>query len=308
MDKIEHFRSEKDMKINDIVKGMKATAFNARRLAEAIDVTETMVGEKECTVFFGLAGAMVPAGMKQIVIDMIKDGWIDVVVSTGANLTHDLVEALGYNHYQGSEKESDTKLNEKNINRMFNVYMPNDVYEGLEKFCYSIFDNMPKQISIKEFLWELGKNLKEESILKVCADMKIPIFCPAIADSAIGLMVWGYNQKAEKENDRIVIDACKDMNDIISIAWDAKKKGVFYVGGGVPKNYIQQSMQFSNPADYGVQIKIDPAAFGGSSGAPLGEGVSWGKMSTQGTHIDVICDATIALPIMHVALKDRLSE
>lgn len=306
MDKIKHFRSDKDMRIDDIVKQMKDTALNARPLAEAIDITETMIKDRDCTVFFGLAGAMIPAGMKQIIIDMLKDGWIDVLVSTGANLTHDLVEALGYSHYQGSEKESDGKLNEKNINRMFNIYMPNKVYEGLEKFCYSVFDNMQKQVGVKEFLWEIGKNLKEESILKVCADKKIPVFCPAVADCAIGLMVWGYNQKVEKEDKRIAIDACKDMDEIIGIAWDAKKKGVFYVGGGTAKNFIQQAQQFSKPADYGVQVKIDPAEYGGSSGAPLGEGVSWGKMSKQGKYIDVFCDATIALPIIHSALRSRL--
>jgi deoxyhypusine synthase len=141
--------------------------------------------------------------------------------------------------------------------------------------------------------------------LRTCFEKKIPIFCPAIADSGIGLMIWGNLAKGKSIN----VGTFDDMKEILSIAWDSKKSAVFYVGGGVPKNYIQQAMQFSpNAAELGVQITMDRPEPGGSSGAELREGISWGKMSGKGDFVDVICDATIALPLIYAALKERLKD
>jgi len=245
---------------------------------------------------------MVPAGMKKIIIDMLKNRAIDVFVTTGANLTHDLIEALGYHHYKGKANIDDRELHKKGIDRIYDVFMPNKVYEELERFFKNIFEKLPKECNIKEFLWEIGKNVKKDSILRTCYKLKIPIFCPAIADSGIGLMIWGNLAAGRK----IKIDAFDDMKEIMSIAWDSKKSGVFYVGGGVPKNFIQQAMQFTKGADYGIQITTDNPYFGGSSGAELREGISWGKMSEKGIFADVRCDATIALPLIWAAVKERI--
>ncbi|MCS7134725.1 MAG: deoxyhypusine synthase family protein, partial [Candidatus Pacearchaeota archaeon] len=152
-----------------------------------------------------------------------------------------------------------------------------------------------------EFLWNIGKVLKRKSIFYSCYKNKIPIFCPALSDSAIGLMVW--NMMLRKKEP--LMNEYKDLAKILEIAWH-KKKAVFYVGGGVPKNYIQQAMQFSSPAIYGVQIKVDHESFGGSSGASLKEGISWGKIHEKGKFVDVICDATIALPLIYASLLDKL--
>jgi deoxyhypusine synthase len=295
------------MNTNDVINELsQAGVMGGGRIARAVEIFESMAKDKDCKIFFGLAGAMVPGGMKNIIIDMLKSHLIDVLVVTGANITHDMVEALGYHHYQGSPNVSDKELNEKKIDRIYDSFMPNDVYEGLENFFAKHFDDIAKdKCNIKEFLWKIGGLIPadKQSILRTCFEEKIPIFCPAISDSGIGLMIWGNLAKGKSIN----VGAFDDMKEILSIAWDSKKSAVFYVGGGVPKNYIQQAMQFSpNAAEYGVQITMDRPEPGGSSGAELREGISWGKMSDKGSFVDVICDATIALPIIYAALKERL--
>lgn len=303
--KVNHIKTEKNMTCGQLIDRMdSAGVMGGGKTAKAAKIMTDMIKDKECKVFLGLAGAMVPGGQKQIIIDMLKDGWIDVLVTTGANLTHDLVEALGYNHYQGTHLISDEELNKKRIDRIYDSFMPDQVYEGLEKFCKNTFAEMPKeQINIREFLWELGKHVPDEnSILKICAEKKIPVFCPALSDSAIGLQVWSYMQEH-----KINVSAFTDLKEIIDIVWTSKKNGVIYVGGGVPKNYIQQAMQFApTAASYAVQITMDRPEPGGSSGAELREGISWGKLDKKARYANVICDATIALPLISAAVKEFL--
>lgn len=303
MKKVQHITLKRDMTVNELVKEMtQSNVMGAGRLAHATDIIETMITDKDCKVFLGIAGALVPGGMRDVLLDLLERGVIDVVVTTGAMLTHDLAEALGYSHYQGTCDADDTYLHEQHLDRMFDSYMPNEVYEGMEDFFELHFSEWSTQTKIKDLLWCIGKLTPSRSILKICYEKKIPVFCPALADSGIGLMIWGQLAKGKKCS----INAFDDMKDIISIAWDAKKTGVIYLGGGVPKNFIQQAMQFSKGATYGVQITMDRPEHGGSSGAPLKEGISWGKLKPKGQYVDVICDITIAWPIICAALKSRL--
>ena len=292
---------KKNMNVNDLIKEMSLSGvMGAGRLAKAAGIINEMVNDNDCKVFLGLAGAAVPGGMKNIIIDMLKNNMIDAFVTTGANLTHDLIEALGFHHYQGKENADDAELYKKGIDRIFDSYMKNDVYKALEDFFDKNFDKLSKEKDIKNFLWKLGSLVQNESILKTCYEKKIPIFCPALSDSGIGLMVWGNIAKGKS----IDVNAFADLKEILSIAWDAKKAGVIYLGGGVPKNYIQQAMQFSpKSASYGVQITMDRPETGGSSGAVLKEGISWGKMNKNANFVDLICDYTIALPIIYSAVK-----
>ena len=288
--------------VKELVKQMSSSGvFGAGRIAKASLIFKEMINDKDCTVFLGMAGAMVPGGMKNIIIDMLKKNYVNVLVTTGANLTHDMIEALGYHHYQGSANADDKKLNDEKIDRIYESYMPNEVYEKLEDFFNKNFNKLKEQRNIKEFLWMLGSLMPDNkpSVLRTCYEKKIPIFCPAIADSGIGLMIWNHLAKGEN----VEVKAFEDLKDILKIAWDSKKAGVIYLGGGVPKNYIQQAMQFSpNSASYGIQITMDRPESGGSSGAELREGISWGKMSKEGKFVDVICDVTIALPLIYGSL------
>ncbi|PIN70010.1 deoxyhypusine synthase [Candidatus Woesearchaeota archaeon CG11_big_fil_rev_8_21_14_0_20_43_8] len=306
LSKVTQMKLKSGMTVDDLVKEMgRSGVMGAGRISHASDIMEKMFVDKDCTVFLGLAGAMVPGGMKAIIIDLLKSGKVDVLVTTGANLTHDLIESLGYSHFQGTQNIDDKELNKQKVDRIYDSFMPNEVYEGMEDFFEKNFDKLAKtKKNIKEFLWELASLLpKSDSILKTCYEMKIPIFCPGIADSGIGLMIWGHIARGKN----IDVNAFDDLKEILQIAWDCKRAGIIYLGGGVPKNYIQQAMQFSpKGADYGIQITMDRPEPGGSSGAELREGISWGKMSKKGYFVDVICDVTIALPIIYASVKDRM--
>ena len=298
MKEIKHLKIERDMKVSDLTEKMGNMGFGAKKISEASSIMKKMFEDKECKVFLGVAGAMVPAGMKQIIMDMLED--VDIFVTTGANLTHDLIESLGEKHYSGSEFEDDKKLNKEGIDRIHNVFMKNSVYEKLEDFFKENYEELRKCSNIKDFLWKIGELSPGEGILKKCYEKKLPIFCPGIADSGIGLMIWGRIAEGKEKTN---IDVFADMNDLIDFSWKAKKAGIIYIGGGTPKNFIQQSLQFSKGADYGIQITTDRTEPGGSSGAPLREGISWGKMKGDANFVDVFCDATIALPLIYASVK-----
>jgi deoxyhypusine synthase len=301
MKKVKQIDITADMATGQLVSEMGASGvFGAGRIARAAGIMKSMAKDKECTVFLGMAGALVPGGMKNIIIDMIENGYIDVLVTTGANLTHDLVEALGHHHFQGSCTADDGKLCDQKIDRIYDSYMPNEVYETLEHFFEKHYDELANETSIAGFLRLLGTKVEARSIIRACHEKNIPLFCPGIADSGIGLMMWGRLAAGKKSS----VGAFDDLKEMMSLAWDAKKSGVIYLGGGVPKNYIQQAMQMSpKGACYGIQITMDRPEPGGSSGAELREGISWGKMSKKGEFVDVICDVTIALPLIYSSVR-----
>jgi len=307
---ITHISVQKGMKASSLVSQMAGSGvFGAGRIAKASEIMQRMLKDKDCRVFLGIAGAMVPGGMKNIIVDMLESGRVDVLVSTGANLTHDLVEALGHRHLKGESDADDKRLHDQHMVRMYDSLMPNKVYEDLEDFFERHYDALKNIDNIRDFLWKIGSLLPKnnsKSILRTCAEKKIPLFCPAIADSGIGLMIWGHIARGGEKNTCRVLEF-EDMKEMLQLAWNAKRTGVIYVGGGVPKNYIQQAMQFApKGAHYGIQITTDRPEPGGSSGASLKEGVSWGKMRPKGAYADVYCDATIALPLLWAAAKDAL--
>lgn len=301
MKQVKPVKTNNKMSVNSLIKEFETAGFNARRLSESINVLEKMIKDKECNKFLGVAGAMVPAGMKQILIDMILDNWFDVLVITPANLTHDLIEHAGSFHYIGTSKADDKKLNDEEINRIYDVFMPNKAYEKLEDWCKKVFSELPEKLSVKEFLWELGKR-SPGTILHACYEKKVPVFCPAISDSGLGMQVVFW-----KQEHKLSIDAFDDLRELVDIAWTSKKAGALLIGGGVPKNHIIQSLQFTpNSMSYAVQITTDRPESGGLSGAELREGISWGKLNKNAEYVDLICDATIALPIISACLKERL--
>ncbi len=293
------------MTINELTREMKKVGvMGAGRFGKAVDILEEMIKDKDCKVFFGQAGALVPGGMRQIIADILKLKLVDVFVTTGATLTHDLAEALGFKHEIGNSHADDFELNKQGKDRMWDSYMRNEVYEKMEDFFEEDWEYFSKAKKITELISLIGSRIVDNnSILRIAFMNNIPIFCPALADSGIGLMIYGRKMKGRD----IKIDAFEDMKDIMEIAWTCKKAGIFYLGGGTPKNFIQQTMQFApKGASYGVQVTTDRAEFGGSSGASLKEGISWGKMDPKGRFIDVYLDSTIALPFIYGALLDRI--
>ncbi len=305
LEPVHQITASKGMTVNELLAQMsKAGVMGAGRIGRAAEIYQMMLKDKDCVKFLGLAGAMVPGGMKQIIIDMINDGWIDVLVTTGANLTHDLGEALGYRHYHSDEKVSDAELHKQRLDRMLDSYMPDEIYEGLEEFFTKVLPKLPKEkMGISRFLKEIAPHVptKHPSILRACYEKNIPIYCPALADSGIGLQIWNYLQRHNLD-----VLAFEDLKEILDTAWTAKKAGILYLGGGVPKNYIQQALQLSKGAAYAIQITMDRPEPGGSSGAELSEGISWGKLKENAHYANVVCDTTIALPLLRAAVMDRL--
>ena len=299
--RVNQFKIDIDTDIIGLINSLKDTGFNAKRLALACNIYQEMIEDKDCVKFFGQAGALVPAGMQGIIHDFIEEGFIDVLVTTGATLTHDIAETLGYHHLQGEINISnlnDVNLYKEKINRIYDVFLPNSVYEGIEDFV-SKLEIPEKNMPVSSFLKFLGEQIPYDSnsILKICAEKNVPIFCPAFTDSGLALQLGFHHQDLN-------LNHFKDMLEMVNIAWDAKKAGVCIVGGGVPKNFIFQSLQFCpNSASYAIQITMDRPEPGGLSGATLQEAISWGKVHENAKYSTVISDATIALPLIFWYLK-----
>ena len=299
---IRHAKITSNMSVDQLVREFDGCAFGAGRLAEAVDIYCEMLTENT-TKFFGLAGAMVPAGMRSIVADLIRDGYIDVLVTTGANMVHDIVESLELHHYKGTDVTNDVELKNEEINRIYDVFLPEHHFTNFEEKMQLILGKLSKDtISIRELLTYIGKSLEDDnSILKSAADMDVPVYCPAIQDSIIGLQAWLY-----KESNPINVDAFADMHEFIDICFEAEKAGAMLIGGGVPKNYIFQSMLVTpREFDYAIQLTMDTPETGGLSGATLDEARSWGKVGETARSVTVYGDATITLPIIVAAVRSR---
>ena len=182
----------------------KSGAYNGGALARGAALYEKMLRDEEAVKFFGLAGAMVPAGMGGIVSDLIGRGHIDVLVTTGANLTHDIIEAIGCRHYHGSAFCSDVDLREDGINRIYDVYLPNEAFIKFEEEMQRIFSELREgsTLTLRELLAHIGGRMKS-GILATAAREGIPVYCPALADSMIGLQYWLFSQTRPRDRRRL---------------------------------------------------------------------------------------------------------
>ncbi|MHC1570598.1 MAG: deoxyhypusine synthase, partial [Methermicoccaceae archaeon] len=281
-------------------------AFGARNLAKAADILYEMT-VSDATVFMGLAGAMVPSGMRNVVCALMRCGCVDVLVSTGANMVHDVIESLGYHHYRGTaDGVDDVHLREQGINRIYDVFLPESAYEAFETFTLDVYEKVYAKrstISIRELMDEVGAALDDsDSILGCAHELGIPVYCPALQDSSFGLQGWLFNQTHD-----LVLDAWADMREIIDTCYEAHTLGTLLIGGGVPKNFIlQTTLVTSKGFDYAVQLTMDRPETGGLSGATLDEAQSWGKVSEGAHKVTVYSDATITLPMLAASLLTRL--
>jgi deoxyhypusine synthase len=292
------------MTVGDLVDAMgNAGAYNGGALYRAVGIYEAMLRDRKATKFFGLAGAMVPAGMGGIVADLIISGHIDVLVSTGANLTHDIIEAIGCRHFHGTAFCDDIELRHDEINRIYDVYLPNEAFEHFEEFMQEVFSALEPEstISISGLLSHIGRHTKS-GILANAAKNSIPVYCPALQDSMVGLQYWLFSQ-----TNHVTVDAFADMPALIDRCFTAKKAGALIIGGGVPKNFILQSMLMTpNGFNYAVQLTGDRPDLGGLSGATLDEARSWGKITEAAQAVTVYADATITLPLLVAAVMERM--
>ncbi|PSP66407.1 deoxyhypusine synthase [Halobacteriales archaeon QH_6_68_27] len=306
-DPIGHAEARAGMTVGELADEYGSAGIGASAMHEAVGVYSEMLDD-DVTVFLGLAGAMVPTGMRRIVADLVRDGHVDALVTTGANLTHDAIEAIGGKHHHGevhvegkTEREHDERLRDEGVDRIYNVYLPQEhfalfeshlreeVFPPLETAC----EEQNSGVSIRRFTAELGRANAEVNeregveggpgIAAAAYEHDVPVYCPAVQDSVLGLQAWMYSQTSA-----FALDALSDMTDITDQAFEMLV---------APDAY-----------DYAVQLTMDTPETGGLSGATLDEARSWGKLEKAARNASVYADATITFPLLVAAARERAGE
>jgi deoxyhypusine synthase len=312
-----------------LLEEMICTGFQGKSLGEAFLVWKEMLRQKKITIWLGIAGAIVPAGMRRTIAYLIRHRYVDVVVSTGAQVFHDACEAMGVVHFQGSSMVDDKALLKEGIDRFYNVYVKEQLQRQVDREIQKFIETLDAhhQYSSREFHFLLGKYLSEiakdkESILIEAAKAGVPVFAPALCDSSIGYsFVMARRGIRDRQDGKgfeetgqatyRYIDQMKDADETVQIAESSAKSGVVYLGGGVPKNFIQQTellnliLGHELPGhEFAIQLTTDAPHWGGLSGCTFSEAQSWGKISKQARMAQCFCDVTIALPILAHGLAE----
>lgn len=314
--KVKPFNPKKVKSVDDLITALKDCGFQARNLGIALDILEKMVSDKNCLTVLTLSGAMVPAGMGSLISLLMEHKLIDVLISTGANIIHDLVDAASnIGHYLGSINVDDDDLFKHRINRIYDIFLPEENYDKADlkllEIIKSSFDMKNIYIKPSEFLNKIGNKLSGNSILSIGAKNNIPIFIPAFTDSELALKLIKYNLYEEYDFQFDILGDVKKFGEIVK---RYKKYGTIIVGGGVPRNWAQQIFPMLDQFDkiekmgynYSVRIHTAMEYDGGLSGSTFSEAKSWGKYSLKSKHVSVWCEATIALPLLITALLERL--
>jgi len=314
---IKHLDLASVRSVADLVEGFRTTSFQSRNLARCFDVYQLMLEDQTTVIFLGLSGALVPGGMRKVIKDMIASRLVDVVVTTGANLCHDVYEALGTRHYVGSPDVDDRQLDELDIDRIYDTYA-NDILLGESDLFFSqvAADLDARDYSSREYLELVGRCLDDrDSILATASRCGVPVYCPAINDSGIGIGLTHFYAQVRGHERLFSVSQIRDNYEIMQIKQKAATTGAVYLGGGVPKNYIQQIAPMLEMLEietwghkYAIQITTDDPKWGGLSGSTLSESVSWGKLTHGAQMATVYVDATIGLPLLIGALLTSSSE
>jgi deoxyhypusine synthase len=312
---VSHMKIDSAMTVDQLIKKFDASGcFGAGRVATACDIFEKMVRDKDCTVFLTVAGAVVPAGLRMVIADLIRKKRVDVVVSTAANMVHDLIEAFGGHHYKGHWLVDDYTLYKYHIYRIYDIFVTEEDYLRLDAGLSDMFEeiaaeNQDHSLASHELVWEIGKRLKDpNSIVRAAYETKTPLFLPAIRDSEFGFIYWLYQQRTNNKK-LLQVDAFKEVSEILNIASNSQRLGMIVLGGGVPRNTVQHAaVTAKRGLDYAVIITMDRPETGGLSGSTLEETISWGKVKRSAEKVMVIGDILIVLPLMVAALEERLNK
>jgi deoxyhypusine synthase len=317
--------------VSDLLTAMGKTAYQGRTLAEAAETWQAMLEQDQLLVAMGLTGSMSTAGQWKLVRWLIENRFIDVLVSTGANVSEDIVEAMGHSYIQGSAHTNDEELLAADLNRYYDVYGRETDYRDMEDLLTEFICTLPDGVTLSsmEFLHLCGHWLDRkgvDSILATAARSNVPVFSPAMFDSAFGEAYF----MAKNRGKHIIVDQGREFDQFVGIGAKVGDVGVIYVGGGVPKDFTQlmaislsprfedeavpgrrgferkSVKEYYYPHRYAIQITTDSPQWGGLSGCTLDEAISWGKVLSEGRHVTCYCDATIALPILTHALAERV--
>ena len=288
---------------------MKKMSFVSRETANASEIYNEMLKDKDCTIFLTLAGSTSAAGCMHIYRDMVKYNMVDAIVATGASIIDmDFFEALGFKHYQGSQYQNDNELRNNYIDRIYDTYIDEEELQMCDKIIGEIADKLqPKAYTSREFIKEIGKYLKSNakkkgSLIETAYDNNVPIFCPAFTDSSAGFGLVMHQER--NPNNHITIDSIKEFRELTEIKIKSKGSGLFMIGGGVPKNFIQDTVICAellgknvDMHKYAVQITVADSRDGACSSSTLKEASSWGKVDTTKEQM-VFAEATSVLPLI----------
>jgi deoxyhypusine synthase len=317
--------------IDDLVRAMSKTAFTGRQLGEAADVLEAMARDEECFVVMTLSGAMTVAKQGLIVTDLIDRGIVNAIVSTGALMAHGLVEATGRAHFRANPSVSDEELYEQGYNRVYDTLEPEQNLDDVEEVMSAVLEGWDHNETMCSYKLNhaigayLARHSADRGILKSAHDMGVPVFVPAFTDSELGLDTALNNRLRESTGrHKIRFDPFEDLEHFAATLLRQKKLGIVTIGGGVPRNWSQQFGPFCELRHrrlgenvplkryhYGLRICPEPVYWGGLSGSPYSEAVSWGKFvppAEGGRFGEVFVDATVGLPIIVAAVFERLDK
>ncbi len=293
----------------NIISSMEKMSFVARETANAANIFNEMIKDKDCTVFLTLAGSTSAAGCMDVYRDMVKYNMVDAIVATGASIIDmDFFEALGFKHYQGSQFQNDTELRKNYIDRIYDTYIDEDELQMCDKTICDIADSLePKSYTSREFIKEIGKYLKKNSkkkssLIETAYENNVPIFCPAFTDSSAGFGLVIHQEKNPKKH--ITIDSIREFRELTEIKIKSKGSGLIMIGGGVPKNFIQDTVICAELLGkdvemhkYAIQITVADSRDGACSSSTLKEASSWGKVDVTKEQM-VFAEATSVLPLI----------
>ncbi len=297
-----------------LVEAMRHMAYSARDLARAAEIYDSMLADRPCGVILCLAGSLVSAGLKKVFLDLVRNHMVDVIVSTGANIVdQDFFEALGFHHYQASERLQagldDDHLRELRVNRIYDTLIDEDELRICDDATQQIADSLPpRAYSSREFIREMGSWLVErdqgaDSIVRAAYEEDVPIFCPAFSDCSAGFGLLAH-QHARGEAAKVAIDSVKDFYELAQIKAANPTTGIFIIGGGVPKNFTQDVVVATEALGeaprmhkYAVQVTVADVRDGALSSSTLKEASSWGKVDTAQEQM-VYSEATLAVPLI----------
>jgi len=291
-----------------LIESFDDMAFQSRNLARASKIFDTMIKDKNCTNILCLAGSLVSAGMKKIIIDLINHNMIDIIVSTGAVVVdQDFFEGLGFNHYRGFSNADDNELRKLMVDRIFDTFIDEEDLRVCDMTTKKIADEMePGAYSSREFIYEMGKYLDSygknpESFVLAAYKKDVPIFCPAFSDSSAG---FGLVFHQTEKKDHISIDSVKDFKELTELKVKSKDTGIIMIGGGVPKNFVQDTVVAADIIGveapmhkYAIQLTVADEHDGALSGSTLKEANSWGKVDS-GFEQMVYGEATLTFPLL----------
>ena len=292
-----------------IIDGMGKMSFTSRDTARAAGIYNEMLADKDCSIFLTLAGSTSAGGCMNLYADLVRNNMVDAIVATGASIIDmDFFEALGFKHYQGSQFQDDAELRNNYIDRIYDTYIDEEELQSCDRAICDIANTLaPRSYTSREFIKELGKYLKTNgkkkgSLIETAYDNNVPIFCPAFTDSSAGFgLVMHQEQNPDKH---MTIDSIREFRELTEIKLQSKQSGLLMVGGGVPKNFIQDTVVCAellgkkvDMHKYAIQITVADTRDGACSSSTLKEASSWGKVDVTKEQM-VFAEATSVLPLI----------